>query len=88
MSSIYWWKRRPMRRITHADYRHGYKFIKKTQPLLTKTKARAEGYKIESAPRLTRIKDKALWASRYSWVLSYKQTLIKSRGFKCELLLV
>lgn len=84
MSSIYWWKRRPMRRITQADYRHGYKFIKKTQLLLTKTKARAEGYKIESAPRLTRIKDKALWARRYSWVLSYKQTLIKSRGFKCE----
>ena len=67
-----WWKR-PLRRVTQADYRHGFKFIAKVRRLMTQTKARAEFYKdVACMPRLSTY-------SPFSHSLSY---------FSCEVNLV
>lgn len=77
-----WWVKRPLRRVTQADYRHGFKFIEKVQKLLPKTKARAAFYKdVASMPRLSKVKNRAWWAKKMSFVLNHKQLNMVRRRY-------
>ena len=82
--SKWWWKRRPMRRIAGIVLRHGWKFVKKVEPLVCGRKKRQLGYEIEKMPKLSRVKDKATFARNRGWILSRKQTNMRLRGLKCE----
>lgn len=76
------WAKRPLRRVTQADYRHGFKFIAKVRRLMTQTKGRAKFYKeVACMPRLSKVENKAWWAKNLSFVLNHKQLNMVRRRY-------